>query len=273
MEDLADPVEVHDDETLETGNEQPTEAEPTQEDQDSDQNETNEDQAEEVWPKKAENAVRRRDKQIGKLYSEKQEMQQTIQQLQQQLQTHNTQGQELREEDFNTFGEYLVAVAQQAGGGQAQPGQGRQPSQQELLAHAKTQIQVEQRIHEATAQIDKAREEIPGFQQLETEYGDVLGALPQPVLHALLDAKNPELAFFALAKEGTLENIATLPSHQAAMEIARAEIRGEQLVKALKAPKVPSAPAPIKGVNSGGAGGLKDLEDMSTDELMKWVNS
>ena len=101
------------------------------------------------------------------------------------------------------------------------------------------------------------------------EQGDLLDELPEHVQTAFLEAENPALAVYALAKEGKLQTLITMSPYQAAMAIGRAQDRGEALTKAKQVTNAPAPIAPAKGSGQGG----KTLDRMDGNELMAWLKS
>lgn len=222
------------------------------------------------FPKKAVNAITRRDRQIGQYRAKLSDAEKRMADLQKQLEeyTQKSQPQEINENDFDNYGDYLKALATHRPE-QGQPSVDPEKLRQEAYQKAQQQFYYEQRTNAVAEQAQKAMQEVPGFQELVTEYGDVLDSFSPEIEMAFLSADNPPMAFLALAKEGRLETLAQMTPTQAAMEIARAQIRGEQMAKASKVSK---APQPIQGVKPTAAAS-KGVTDMSADELMKWVNS
>lgn len=216
------------------------------------------------FPKKAVNALSRRDKQIGKLQAQlAAERAELAKYREQQAKTPKDNAPD--ENAFDNYGEYLKAVA-------------RYEAKQELSQTSKQQKEAESAAQEeawisersayASERAVKAVETIPDYKQLFMENADVLQSLPPHVERAFLEADAPELAFYALAKEGRLEALLNMSPSKAAIEIGRAELRGEALSKAKP---VTRAPAPVAGVK-GASGTTKTLDTMNSSELMKWFN-
>lgn len=213
------------------------------------------------FPKKAINALSRRDKQIGKLQA-----QLAAERLKNQSSQGSAKPNVLREEDFQgTYGEFLKAQA-------------RQEFEAELAS--KTEKDNQTLAQQQEAEYFQARESVvseeakvllesnPTYRQLVIENADIVEAMPIPIQRAFLDADNPIAAFCALAKEGKLESLSAMTPARAAMEIARAEVRGAALIKTKS---ISNAPTPIS--SSKGTGGTgKSLEKMSAKELLAHVN-
>lgn len=225
------------------------------------------------FPKKAVNAITRRDRQIGKYKAQLEDQNRRFAEMQRQIeeltQKSQPKAKEPNEADFDNYGDYLKALATFKPVDQTTEKVDPEKIQQEAFQKAQKQIYYNQRLEAVTQQAQKAMQEVPGLSQIIDEYSDVLDSFPPEIEMAFLEADNAPMAFYALAQDGKLEQLAQMTPTQAAMEIARAQIRGEQMAKASKVSK---APQPIQGVKPGGAGG-KSLSDMSADELMKWQST
>ena len=241
---------------------------PEQEEGQEEQDESH--QEYEPFPKKAVNALNRRNKTIAKLRAENSGFTSELQQLRAEVEAlKNPAPKEPQEDDFDNYGDYLKALATFKGAPE-QP-QEKPLSREEVLQEAQEQIHYQQRMQHMQTNATQMMQDIPDYQQLHAEYSDVMDDLPEGTVKAFLDADNPAAAFYALAKEGKLENLSMLHPHQAAMEIARAEFRGQQMVEAQKQ-KVTKAQPPIKGVKESGQSST-NLADQSPDDILKWLES
>jgi hypothetical protein len=222
------------------------------------------------FPKKAVNAITRRDRQIGKYKSQLTDQGRQLAELNRKLEeisrSNQPKSKEPNENDFDSYGDYLKALASfRPEQGQTEEKVDPKQVQEQAFKQAQQQIYHEQRVEAVAQQAQKAMKEVPGLEQMLDEFSDVLDTFPHAIEMAFLEADNAPMAFYALAKEGKLEQLADMTPTQAAMEIARAQIRGDAMVKA---GKVSKAPAPIKGVKPGSPGG-KSMDDMSGKELRK----
>lgn len=205
------------------------------------------------FPKKAVNAISRRDKQIAKLRGQIQELQARVQAPQ------PSQQKQLNEADFESYGDYLKAdITQKAKQDLIKE------FEQQKIAEKQTELVREQMAHHEAKSAEYAKT-IPDYQHVFMESADVIDALPEHVAQAFLEADDAPLAFYALAKEGNLEALANLSPHRAAIEIGKAELRGAEMIKARK---VTQAPAPMKP-NKGTATGTKSIGRMTPEELAK----
>ena len=216
------------------------------------------------FPKKAVNALSRRDKQIGKLQAQLAAERAEVAKYREQ-QIKSPADTSPKEESFDNYGEYLKAIV-------------RHEAQQELSQNSKKQeeqattAQQEawhaERTEYVTSKAQKAMETISDYKQLFMENSDILQSLPPHIERAFYELDSPELAFYALAKEGRLDAILDMSPVRAAAELGKAEIRGETLSKAKQITK---APSPIEGLKGTGSS-TKSLDTMSSKELLDWVN-
>lgn len=225
--------------------------------------------------KKAENRISRLEKARAKRDWQLSEQAKQVEALNRQIEelrkASQPKAKEPNSDEFDNYGDYLKALAQYRPDAQEKPeAVDPQKIQEQAFTQAKEQIHYQSRIEHMDKQAAKAMQEIPGYGDLVDQYEDVIDAAPQEIVRAFLDAENGHLAFYALASEGKLEQLAMMNPIQAAMEIARAEMRGAQLAQSKKVSK---APNPIAGAR-GNASGVKGLPDLkSVDEVMKWVRS
>lgn len=136
---------------------------------------------------------------------------------------------------------------------------------QEQTSTAERQARIHERVEHAADNSVAAAKAFADFKQVETDNMDVLVTLPETVKELLRESDNPAYAFYQLAKDGQLEQLADVSPARAALLIARAED------KALAAKKpVTKAPAPLASAK-GTASGSKPLAERSPDELRKWM--
>ncbi len=222
------------------------------------------------FPKKAINALSRRDKQIGKLRAQEQYLRQELAKYQEQAQKPKSGNSPEAydgpvEDDFETYGEFIKAVAKhEARKELAQGAEQNQKSQQSAQIDA-WKSEREQFV------ADKANEliaENPEYQDLVLENADLLDSFPEHLEHAFLEADNGALAFVVLAKEGKLESLMSMSPAKAIMEIGRAQDRGINQAKPKQISKAPPIISSAKGNSPVG----KSLDNMSGEEMMKKLN-
>lgn len=174
------------------------------------------------------------------------------------------------EKDFQNYGEFIRAEARW----EAQQEITKAFTERDTKAQeaSKTQAftaQQEKRINQVSAEAAEFAKVNPEYVALYKEHADYMEELPDAVSNALLEAENPNLALFALMKEGMLESLEDLSPYRISMEIGKAELRGESYLGQSKAT---NAPTPIQGAK-GFVNASKSLADKSVEELMKQFNS
>lgn len=232
--------------------------------EETDKTEPTEENGEEhvVFPKKAVNAISRRDKIIAKERATRAALEAEIAQLRQlqaQPQKQPVQSDAPTEEQFETYGEYLEAkvlhkikLEQEAQG----------KAQQEQAVTAKVQEWAAQREGDIYQKAQSYAGEIPDFSSVMTEYADVADMLPEHVVNAFYEADDAALAFYNLAKEGKLESLMNMSPARAAMEIGLAQQKRPSINR------VSNAPEPMKAA-TGTAKTAKRFEDLDGAEMIK----
>lgn len=218
------------------------------------------------FPKKAVNAISRRDKQIGKLRAEREQLASELEKYRQQAQLKQTQNNTPagapKEADYKTYAEYLEAVNDYKIDQKFAKLQGEQKQTQQ---NTQEQAWVSERQTAIETQAADFIKENPEALALVQEYADVVDNFSPELERLFLEADNAPLAFYNLAKEGKLEALPSMSLAKAAMEIGRAQTQTP--IK----PKT-KAPAPLPASRGSVAAG-KQLIDMSPEELGKWVTS
>ena len=238
---------------------------PIEKTNDEDSDDEDSDDSNERFPKKAERALERRNKKINKLRLEKAELEQMLMQYtQEKEQVNNTQNEGLREpreEDFEDYAEYWEAR------GAFKVKKEYADREQEYM-HRNEQESQQKWFRDRAAYVDeraaKAVESIPELNGLYSENQDIIEGYTDATKIAFLESEKPELAFYALASEGRLEELDLMSPYKLAREIALAEIRGEKMSKTRPQS---NAPAPINKPKSSGVK-RKMLDDMSPKELL-----
>ena len=235
---------------------------------DSEPNEQEDDKIKEQerFPKKAERALERRNKKINKQRTQIAELERELQEYRNQTRVEQTQNVpdglvKPSEDDFEDYADFLKA-------------EGKYEAQ---LEYAKVEVETQRKqeiesqrewVQVRAKQIDERAAEavknIPELNGLYQENQDIIEGYSDATKIAFLEAEKPEMAFYALAREGKLESLDSMTPTQVARTIAFAEVRGEELSKTRPQSQ---APAPIKPAKGGGARG-KTLDDMSPSELL-----
>lgn len=215
------------------------------------------------FPKKAINALSRRDKTIGKLRAELAALkavqgQQPPQQAQQ-LQKADKSDSPPQQEDFDEFLDYVKASLKYELRQDQAKTKAEADSQESTYKENLWKAEREQAIVQS---FDGHKQALPDFEQVIASFVDVADDFSPEIENIFLSANDPALAFYNLAKEGKLEALATMSPYQVMREVALAEMKKPDVKR------VSSAPNPISGA-SGASRTTKRIEEMSGDELLK----
>jgi len=221
-------------------------------------------EAEDVpFPKKAVKALSRRDRQIGKLQAERAALTAELTKFREQ--TTQQANNPPKESDFDNYGELLKAQHRHEW---QQEQAAKELQQKEQYTAQQEQQWFQQRNQEVLSKAQELKTQVPDFLSLLHEYSDVLSTVPAEIERVFYEVDAPEVALYALAKEGRLEEVLGMSPSRVAIELGKAEIRGEALIKQKQITKTP---APIEGLKGVGSSN-KQLDSMNHDELMAWVN-
>lgn len=242
---------------------------------DTEEPDEGEDSGDEPFPKKAVNAISKRDRKIHNLRKEREALQAEIDRLKAATETTQESADEPpKEEDFDTFGEYLEARQEYIA--KKTLSQSKKDQDQDQLKTLEQQ-QKQKLFEERDAVIEKLDEEL---RSTYSDYDSVIdtnmdkaAALVQqrPDLYeSFLALDNPNMAFYNLAKEGRLESLLQMPSNIAVVELVQAQYRNNAPVKqaapATVEQPVSAAPQPLKAAK-GTAQSQKPLEKLDANEL------
>lgn len=224
-----------------------------------------EDKPDEMFPKKAVNALSRRDKQIGKLRAQLQQQQRENEQLKQKANPTKPEAKDSapKEADFETYGDFLRAEARYA-------------AKQEITERDTTNIQERVKETESRLEIERAakRTEVAETaRKAHADFDTILNKafenikLAPHVIEALDESENGALVLYTLAKEGIeLDELNEMSLPKVAMTIARTEDK----ISAPKPKLISNAPAPLASVKGTGVAGKTD--DDLVNEILAYVN-
>jgi hypothetical protein len=137
---------------------------------------------------------------------------------------------------------------------------------QEAQANQELTKWVDERSSRVDTRITELAQTIPDFETTLEDIEDSIPALSPELAKIALEADDINLAAYTLHKEGKLLEVLKMPPMRAAMEIAKAEVRGAAY---LKQPKpVTNAPAPITSAR-GNSVGSTSIEKMDGVSLLK----
>jgi hypothetical protein len=230
----------------------------------AEQSDANSDDDTVVFPKKAINALSRKDKQIGKLRQELNQLRAMQQQAKPEpvVKPTDQTSDAPNIADFENHIDYLEARADWKAEQKMKEFEGKQTQTQQTQQE---QQWLSHRVNEVDRQSEEFAKEYPQVIALAEQHAETIQALPQSIRLALLKSDNPPLAFYNLAKSGVIEELGDMSIEDARVEIKLA-LRQQPSKPKSSAPKPMSQ---TRGIASGG----KDLTSMTPDELLKWVRN
>lgn len=221
-----------------------------------------------AFPKKAVNALARRDRKIGKLTAQRDALQSRISELEQLMQQKAP-----REEDFQdrTYDELLAAKAEHAADKRYAERELNTVKQQQASMDAELSASQRDLVDESAA---KAVEMFSDFQEViekssVLQNGQKLIPLSDEARNAFFRTENAAAALYAICKDGALDVLNSLPALEAAMMVKEYEIKAERLPQIKRKS---TAPEPIPAAR-GRASGSKSIEDMNPEEAHKFLTS
>lgn len=223
---------------------------------------------EDLFPKKAINALSKRDRQIGKLRAQQEQVIAENKALREQLANGASKpvvnDGEPRVEDFANFIDYTRAINKYDN---EQSYKARETAQQQTQQVSQDQQWKAQREQTVAKQAAEFAASNPEAKTVFDDNSDILDDFSPDLQRLLLEADNTAQAVFNLAKEGKLEGLANLSLARAAMEIGRAQ-------SATPTRQQSKAPTPLPASRGSVTGG-KSLADITTDQdaLMKWLKT
>lgn len=218
--------------------------------------ETGEHGAEGEFPKKAVNAIHRRNKQINKLRAQMRELEAKLNEAGQE-----PKSKEINPDDFENYGDYINAQVE------ALVSQKTQQSQSDLQKQMLTQQQEALKAQRDQHIIEQAREVsqvLPDLPEVWQQNAQLLDALPEQVSDIFYSIENAPAAIYTLAKEGKLESLLYANPAVAAYEIVNAQNKGLEMISSPKN-RTSQAPAPIS--KARGSGTVKKQLSPSDDVL------
>lgn len=220
------------------------------------------------WPKKAQNALSKRDRQIGRMKAELEFLKAETAKLRESAsaprQDQSSQSNIPKPDDYETYEDYITAKAiYQFKQEQAKATEANKATEQQSRDQAQFQQWVSERENLVSQKADEISKLIPDYIEFIEDNSDTLESLPRHIENAFLEADNGALAAYVLAKEGKLESLSQMSPTRAAAEIARAEDRGAAFLKT----KISKAPQPIASAR-GTASSTTSLDELSPKELL-----
>lgn len=246
------------------------ETEVKNESESEDQAKAEPEQKEDLWPKKAINALSRKDKQLGKaraeLFAERQKLSDLEEKLRGYTETSKKSEGAPQPGNFQTYEEYIEALTDYKLENRLSERDKKSSEQSKQTAE---KVRLSEREDHVNENASKAKEAFQDFEAVMQQNASDLGDIAPHVRQAILDADNGAFALYALLKEGTLGDLNEMPNHKVVATITRMEDRA---IAMSKNKAVSKAPAPMSS-NKGTSPGSKSLESLSGDDLLKWVHS
>jgi len=113
-------------------------------------------------------------------------------------------------------------------------------------------LNIQQRNEQIAQQEDEFSKANPEYIKLIEQHIDFFNpeTMPEHIKEAFRESENGTLAVFALMKEGKLYELEDMSPYRLAMEIGKAEIRGESYLNQKKATNAPSPMRGAKGITT-----------------------
>lgn len=281
-------TETKDQDTAKEEDQQNPEKEATEQEAETEHDEEQPDDADEqeagnvdAFPKKAVNAINRRERRINKLQAlldkknaELEKFKSSNFQNDEISKTINEADDKPNENDFadKPYSEYLDALTDWKVKHELKARDAKQAEELKKKDAEFAQQEKDKWITERAEKLDaSALDAKKHFRDFDNVVADAMDGLEvsNEIKEVFLEADNAAYALYAMAKEGKIDEIADMKPNRAALEIGRYVEKGIALSKKQQ---TTNAPTPIKA-NKGVGVGSKALSDKNGDELLNWVNS
>lgn len=218
------------------------------------------------FPKKAINALSRRDKQIGKLRAHNEHITAELNKLREEGAARQQKPNSApSEKDFTNYADFLEAKNNYAIEQKFAEHARKTETTQQQTAQTQQAAQYNQWVSERTASLDKQSEDFakehPDFTAVLNQNAELVASFSPHLKHALLQADNAPLAILNLAREGKLYDLPDM-----SLEDARVEIRLAQRTAVAKPQS--KAPAPLPA-SRGSVPASKPLDKLDPREAWK----
>lgn len=217
------------------------------------------------FPKKAVNALNRKDKKINKLRAERRELQAQMRELEAKLKdAPQSKGHsEINPDDFDNYGDYINAQVEALV--EQRMTQSQYDMQKQQLTKQQEQ-ELQKRNEIVLEQAREAAQTLTDLPQLWEQNAAILDALPDQITDMFYELDNAAAAVYVLAKEGKLQGLMHKNPYLAANEIINAQSRGIELLSKPQT-RISQAPQPIKPAG-GNVKTSKTINQMSGKELL-----
>lgn len=132
---------------------------------------------------------------------------------------------------------------------------------------------IEQQAEAVAAHVNELLSSNPEFKSVISANVQVIQSMPEHIEKLMLEIDDAPAATYALAKEGRLASVYSMPPHLAAAHIVQAEIRGQQYLRQTPKQSTQQAPKPIGSLKGTGRTSNPPLHEMTPDQLMKWLKT
>lgn len=237
---------------------------------------------EDPFPKKAVRAISRRDKKIGKLQAELDQARREASELRSRAAPAAIEaGKAPEESEFETYGEYLAAVARHEARKEFTESRSKADAERAESAEAEAKSKEQEIKEERRAAIDEnhiaAVAAFPDFEKLFEKNATLIGAdgvaripVSSNLRSALEESDNGAFALYSIWKDGVLDEMNELSLAKAAMMVRDHERKALELSKPNK---ISSAPEPASYSRGAAASASKPLDRMTPDEIREWLRS
>jgi len=210
----------------------------------------------EEFPKKAVNALNRKNKQLNKLRARMRELEAKINE-----QPKAPEQKEVNPDDFETYADYINAQVETLVEQRVTQSQSDMQKQQLTQQQDALKAERDQYIREQANEVSQTLTDLP---QVWQQNAHILDALPDSVSDIFYSIDNAPAAIYTLAKEGKLEGLLYADPNLAAYEIVNAQNRGMEMLS-VPQKRVSQAPTPIS--KAKGTGSVKKQLSPNDDVL------
>lgn len=222
------------------------------------------------FPKKAVNAISRRDKMINKLRAELNQIRnQQGNQQSNQAQKQNYSADENSkpsEDDFDTYADYISAMVDYKAEQKYRELTQTQQQQQTQLVQ---QQYIQQKHADIAEKMQQHIKTIPDFKEVLETNADILASLPLDIQNVFYNADDTAMAFYNLVKSGEVDKLFDVQNPtQAAFLISK-----HDRPTATRYSAQSKAPPPPKNRVTGASQGSGSLADKNPADILKWLES
>jgi DNA repair exonuclease SbcCD ATPase subunit len=209
------------------------------------------------FPKKAVNALNRKNKQINKLRAQMRELEAKLNEAPTDVKAQT----QINPDDFDNYGDYINAQVESLVEQKTQ--QSQTDLQKQQLEQQKQALQ-SQRDQHIIEQAQEAAQVFSDLPQVWQSNAQLLDALPKEIADIFYNIDNAPAAVYMLAKEGKLESLLYTGPAIAAYEIVSAQNRGLEMLSKPQQ-RLSQAPSPIS--KARGTGSVKKQLSPNDDVL------